>query len=125
VTDRRQLFEHHDDLGGSHSANVTLVELNVVGVVTCGSVTATAPWFSEIADLARQRLDPDIGVHLPLHLNFPCSAGSTLVDCIGSLWPDNARACSADPEEVRAELDAQILTALHAGIDATHMGTVW
>lgn len=131
----RRLVIHHDDLGGSHSANLAFVELMDLGVVTCGSVMVPGPWFTEVADLARKRPDLDIGVHLTLTSEFPwfrwrpLTGGTSLVDDTGYFWPDIAGARTADPEEVHIELRAQILSALDAGIDVTHldshMGTVW
>jgi predicted glycoside hydrolase/deacetylase ChbG (UPF0249 family) len=67
----RTLVIHHDDLGGSHSANIAFVELFDLGVVTSGSVMVPCPRFPEIAALARQRPDLDLGVHLTLTAEFP------------------------------------------------------
>lgn len=67
----RQLVVHHDDLGGSHAANLAFVELSELGVVTSGSVMVPCPWFPEMAAIARQRPDLDIGVHLTLTSEFP------------------------------------------------------
>lgn len=130
-----QLIIHHDDLGGSHSANAAFVELWDQGVVTCGSVMAPCPWFPEIAQICRQRPDLDVGVHLTLTSEFsnyrwrPLTAGRTLVDRDGYMWATNECARAAAKDEVKAELQRQIEVALEAGIDVTHldshMGTVW
>lgn len=135
MANTKQLVVHHDDLGGSHSANIAFLELVELGVVTCGSVMVSAPWFTEVANFARHRPELDIGVHLTLTSEFPeyrwrpLTSGPTLVDGAGFLWPDNAGARTADPDEVRIELIAQIDTALASGIDVTHldshMGTGW
>ena len=135
MTSLRKLVIHHDDLGGSHSANMAFVELVDVGVVTCGSVMVPGPWFSEVVEIAHRRPDLDIGVHLTLTSEFPCyrwrplTCGRSLVDAFGYFWSDLTGARTAEPEEVYIELKAQIDTAIAAGIDVTHldshMGTIW
>lgn len=131
----RQLVIHHDDLGGSHSANLAFTELVDLGRVTCGSVMVPAPWFPEMVEIAHQRPDLDIGVHLTLTSEFsryrwrPLTGGTSLVDPLGFFWPDLALARTADVQEVYLELKAQVDNAIMAGIDVTHldshMGTVW
>lgn len=133
----RQLVVHHDDLGGSHAANLAFVELSELGVVTSGSVMVPCPWFPEMAAIARQRPDLDIGVHLTLTSEFPGFrwrpltgvAPNGLTDGDGFFWPSENEARIADPSAVETELRAQITTALQAGIDATHldahMGAAW
>ena len=64
--DPRTLIVHHDDLGGSHGANLAFVELWDLGLATCGSVMVPCPWFPEIARIARKRPELDLGVHLTL-----------------------------------------------------------
>ncbi len=135
MADTRMLVIHHDDLGGSHSANLAFMELVDLGVVTCGSVMVPGPWFGEVVEIARQRPDLDIGVHLTLTSEFPLyrwrplTCGRSLVDSFGYFWPDLTGARTAEPEEVYIELKAQIDTAIAAGIDVTHldshMGTIW
>lgn len=131
----RKLVIHHDDLGGSHSANSAFTELVDHGVVTCGSVMVPGPWFSEAVDIVRRRPDLDVGVHLTLTSEFsgfrwrPLTSGQSLMDDTGHFWTDLTSARLADPMEVHAELRAQVTTALNAGIDVTHldshMGTAW
>ena len=128
---------HHDDLGGSHGANLAFVELWDMGLATCGSVMVPCPWFPEIARIARERPELDLGVHLTLTSEFddfrwrPLTGVSDngLCDADGFFWKRVADARRADPKAVEAELRAQIETALAAGIDVTHldshMGTVW
>jgi predicted glycoside hydrolase/deacetylase ChbG (UPF0249 family) len=131
------LFIHHDDLGGSHGANLAFVELWDMGLATCGSVMVPCPWFPEIARLARVRPELDIVVHLTLTSEFdafrwrPLTGVSDngLCDADGFFWKRVKDARRADPKAVEGELRAQIDTALAAGIDVTHldshMGTVW
>lgn len=131
------LIIHHDDLGGSHGANLAFVELWDMGLATCGSVMVPGPWFPEIARIARERPELDLGVHLTLTSEFddfrwrPLTgvAENGLCDADGFFWKRVADARRADPKAVETELRAQIETALAAGIDVTHldshMGTVW
>ena len=133
----RSLVIHHDDLGGSHAANMAFVELSEAGVVTAGSVMVPCPWFPEVAAIARERPELSVGVHLTLTAEWqtfrwrPLTgvAPNGLTDQDGFFWRSVAEARAADAAAVEAELRAQILIALDAGIDVTHldshMGTVW
>lgn len=137
MTDPRTLVVHHDDLGGSHGANLAFVELWDTGLATTGSVMVPCPWFPEIARIARERPDMDLGVHLTLTSEWdafrwrPLTGvqDNGLCDADGFFWQRVSDARRADPAAVEAELRAQIETALAAGIDVTHldshMGTVW
>jgi len=137
MTDTRKLIIHEDDLGGSHGANMAFVELWDMGLTTCGSVMVPCPWFPEIAQIARQRPEMDLGVHLTLTSEWttfrwrPLTGvkDNGLCDADGFFWHRVADARRADPSAVEAELRAQIETALAAGIDVTHldshMGTAW
>lgn len=131
------LVVHHDDLGASHSANIAFVELSDLGVVTSGSVMVPCPWFPEMAAIARKRPDLDIGVHLTLTAEFPSFrwrpltgvSSNGLTDNDGFMWRRVAEARRAEPLAVETELRAQVVAALDAGIDVTHldahMGTAW
>lgn len=133
----RTLIIHHDDLGGSHGANVAFVELWDMGLATTGSVMVPCPWFPEIAEITRRRPELDLGVHLTLTSEWtkfrwrPLTGvqDNGLCDTDGFFWARVADARRADPTAVEAELRAQIEAALAAGIDVTHldshMGTVW
>lgn len=137
MPDPRTLIIHHDDLGGSHGANLAFAELWDLGLATCGSVMVPCPWFPEIARIARERPELDLGVHLTLTSEWddfrwrPLTgvADNGLCDADGYFWKRVKDARRADPAAVETELRAQIETALAAGIDVTHldshMGTVW
>jgi chitin disaccharide deacetylase len=137
MADTRTLIIHEDDLGNSHGANMAFIELWDMGLATCGSVMVPCPWFPEIARIARERPEMDLGVHLTLTAEFDAVrwrpltgvADNGLCDADGYLWRRVADARKADPTAVEAELRAQIETAYVAGIDVTHldshMGTLW
>lgn len=136
MSSTRQLVVHHDDIAANHGTNVAFVELFDQSICTSGSVMVPCPWFSEIAAIARQRPDLDLGVHLTLTAEFapyrwrPLTgvADNGLTDADGYMWRDVPSARHADPAAVEAEMRAQIDTALAAGIDVTHldshMGTI-
>lgn len=126
---KRMLILHHDDLGASHSANAAFTQLWDLGIVTAGSVMVPCPWFPELARIARERPELDIGVHLTLTAEFeafrwrPLTGVSDngLTDADGFM-PATARGVAgARREAVEAEFRAQIETALAAGIDVTHL----
>lgn len=132
----RQLVVHHDDIAANHATNLAFVELFDGGFCASGAIMVPCPWFPEIAAIARERPDLDLGVHLTLNAEFgPCRwrpltgvSGNGLTDPDGYMWRDVASARHADPAAVEAEMRAQIDTALAAGIDVTHldshMGTI-
>lgn len=126
----RFVVVHEDDVGVSHGANTALLELSRLGLCTAGSVMVPCPWFPEIAALARDNPDLDVGVHLTLNSDMrlyrwrPLTGISKggLTDPDGYFWsevPDVRR--HASPDAVERELRAQIDAALAAGIDVTHL----
>ena len=134
----RRVVLHEDDVGMTHGANIAFVELSRLGVCSSGSVMVPCPWFPEAAELARENVNLDLGVHLTLTSEMvpyrwrpltapPRSAG--LTDEAGYFWPDVGSVRKfAELEAVESELRAQIDVALASGIDVTHldghMGTV-
>ncbi len=126
----RFVVVHEDDVGVSHGANTAFLELSRLGVCTAGSVMVPCPWFPEVAALARDNPDLDLGVHLTLNSDMrpyrwrPLTGISNegLTDPDGYFWAEvpDVRA-HARPEAVERELRAQIETALAAGMDITHL----
>jgi hypothetical protein len=126
--DARVAVIHVDDVGLCAAANAGALDA-LAGAATCGSVMVPAPGFDEIAALARARPELDLGVHLTLNaewerLRWPplCAGASGLRDPEGMLWRTPEQTVgSASEAEVRAELRAQLVRALDAGIDVTHL----
>ena len=128
--DRVVIF-HADDVGMCHGANIAFLELSRRGLISCGSVMAPCPWFSEAADLARQHPELDLGVHLTLTSEWdsyrwrPLSTvdgTSGLLDEDGYFWrriPQVRGHLNVSAAEV--ELRAQVERVLAAGIDVTHL----
>ena len=127
---------HVDDIGMCTAANEGALSA-LEGAATCGSVMVPCPAFDEIARIARERPELDLGVHLTLNAEHESYRWDPLHDEVpglispeGGMWRtvretvDNASA-----EEVERELRAQVERALEAGIDVTHldshMGTVF
>ena len=129
--DARILIPHIDDVGVCHGANRAFAELADRGFVTTASVMVPCPWFPEAAELARERPELDLGVHLTLTSESRAcrwrpisttSATSGLLDGDGFMWPDVPSVRRhADRRAVETELRAQIEAALAAGIDVTHL----
>ena len=132
----RVVVVHVDDIGMCSAANAGALRA-LAGVATCGSVMVPCPAFEEIAAIARDRDDLDLGIHLTLNAEYESYRWgpvrddvSGLVSPDGGMWRTTAETVAhASPEEVDRELRAQIDGALMAGIDVTHldghMGTVF
>jgi hypothetical protein len=122
---------HADDIGMCHAANEGAFEALANGPVTCGSIMVPCPWFREAARHAAGRPDLDLGVHLTLNAEWDHyrwgpvagrSAVPSLVDPEGYLPRTSLEVVQrARPEEVEIELRAQVVRALDAGIDVTHL----
>jgi len=129
----RVLIPHIDDVAVGHGANRAFVDLAGKGFVTTGSVMVPCPWFPEIAQLAREQPELDLGVHLTLTSESRAcrwrpisttSRTSGLIDDDGYMWPDvPAVRRHARRGAVEAECRAQIEAALAAGLDVTHLDT--
>ena len=132
----RVVVVHVDDLGMCRAANVGGLDA-LAGCATSGSVMVPCPAFDEIAAIARERPELDLGVHLTLNSEYegfrwgPVRADvPSLSAPDGGLWPTTRETVeNAEPREVELELRAQIERALEHGIDVTHidshMGTVF
>lgn len=127
---RRYVVVHEDDIGVSHGSNTAFLELSRLGICTAGSVMVPCPWFPELAAMARENPDLDIGVHLTLNAEMPPYrwrpltgvSKNGLTDPDGYFWKDVPEVRRyADPVAVEAELRAQVDAALAAGIDVTHL----
>jgi predicted glycoside hydrolase/deacetylase ChbG (UPF0249 family) len=134
--DERVLVIHVDDLGMSHAANAGGLRA-LDATATCGSVMTPCPGFAEMAQIAGERPELDLGVHLTLNCEYeghrwgPVARDvPSLVSPDGGMWRSTAETvANATVEDVERELRAQVDRALDAGIDVTHldshMGTVF
>jgi predicted glycoside hydrolase/deacetylase ChbG (UPF0249 family) len=129
----RVLIPHVDDVAVGQGANRAFVDLAGKGFVTTGSVMVPCPWFPEIAGLAKEQPELDLGVHLTLTSESRAcrwrpisttSRASGLLDDHGYMWPDvPAVRRHGRRGAVEAECRAQIEAALAAGLDVTHLDT--
>lgn len=136
---KKLLIVHADDAGMCHSANVATIGAMEKGLVSSTSVMMPCPWVLEFAEWARLHPEKDIGLHLTLtsewkHYRWrplaPPDQVRGLIDKEGCMWRDvRSVAMNAKPEEVEAELRAQIERARQYGIRFTHldshMGTLF
>jgi len=131
--DAKLLMVHADDAGMCHSVNVATREALLSGSVQSSSIMMPCPWVSEIADLAKEHPELDLGLHLTLTSEWkyyrwrpvsPAEKVKGLLDADGYLWRDvRAVAEHASAAEVETELRAQIERARHFGIRFTHVDT--
>ena len=134
--DQRVVVVHVDDLGMSHAANAGGLRA-LDATATCGSIMVPCPGFEEMARIARERPELDLGVHLTLNCEYEGHRWGPVRGDVpslrapdGGMWRTTAETvANAQPEDVDRELRAQIYRALEAGIDVTHidshMGTVF
>jgi predicted glycoside hydrolase/deacetylase ChbG (UPF0249 family) len=137
--DARLLIIHADDIGMCHSANIASIEALEKGIVTSGSIMVPCPWFLEIAQYSREHPEIDLGLHLTLTAEWKkyrwrplakLSLVPNLLDTEGYMHHGVAAvAQKASPEEIKAEIRAQIDHALANGLKPSHldshMGTIY
>jgi predicted glycoside hydrolase/deacetylase ChbG (UPF0249 family) len=131
--DAKLLMVHADDAGMCHSVNMATKEALLSGSVQSASIMVPCPWLNEIAELARERPDLDLGLHLTLTSEWkyyrwrpvaPPDKVKGLLDTEGYLWRDvRPVAEHASAAEVETELRAQIERARQFGIRFTHVDT--
>lgn len=133
------LIMHADDLGLAHSVNESSIQALENGGISSASIMVPCPWFSEIAEYARNHPEYCWGLHLTLTSEWKYYkwGGVSSKDKTKSLYNaegyfyDNVRevASIATVNDIYQELKAQIDKALNAGIPVshldTHMGTLF
>jgi predicted glycoside hydrolase/deacetylase ChbG (UPF0249 family) len=137
--DAKLLIIHADDLGMAHSVNAASIKSFERGSVNSGSIMVPCPWFAEIAAYARGHAEADLGLHLTLTSEWKFfrwgpvlskDRVTTLLDRDGYLRLTEVEAASqSSPQEIEAEIRAQIERAKAFGIQPTHldshMGTLY
>ena len=130
---------HVDDAGMAHASNLGAIEAVEKGVATSWSVMMPCPWVPEIAKYLKQHPDVDSGLHLTLTSEWNLYRWSPLagkpkvpglVDREGCLWPSVEQVTThATPDEIEAEIRAQVDRAEKMGLPITHldshMGTLF
>ncbi len=124
------LIIHADDLAVSHSVDRASFAALDSKDVTAASIMVPCPWLTEVAAYAKANPDADLGLHLTLTSEWknyrwgPVARQSLpgLLAPDGNLWSDTPLVIkNAKPEEVEAEIRAQIERALKVGIHPTHV----
>ncbi|MEP6845018.1 MAG: polysaccharide deacetylase family protein [Panacibacter sp.] len=130
---------HVDDVGMSYDSNEGAIEAMTKGVATSCSVMMPCPWVPAYIHYWKQHPETDAGLHLTLTSEWgeyrwgplmgkPAVPG--LVDNEGAMWPSVEEVVQhASPEEVYAEIKAQLDRAKTMGFTPTHidshMGTLF
>ncbi len=135
----RVLMIHADDAGMSHASNQAIIATLEAGTVTSASIMMPCPWVPEFVAYLNEHPNVDAGLHLTLTSEWRpyrwgpvAGRGATpgLVDDSGYMHA-NVRGVveNATPDEVEAEIRAQIALAEKMGINITHldshMGTLY
>ncbi len=130
---------HIDDLGMSYDSNVGSVEALTKGVANSCSVMMPCPWVPGFIHFLKENPSVDAGLHLTLTSEWkdyrwgplsgkPKTPG--LVDSEGAMWRSVGDVVkNATPDEVEAEIRAQVERARTMGFEPTHldshMGTLF
>ena len=133
------LMLHADDIGMCYEANLAAKAYLTAGHIQSAALMVPCAWYNEMADWYKEHPDYDLGLHLTMNSEWKWYrwgpvAGRTkvpsMVDSDGYLWRSVFdTAAKAKPEEVEAEIRAQVERAIAKGtkpghID-THMGTLY
>lgn len=135
----RVLILHVDDAGMSYDSNVGTIKAMEEGVANSVSVMMPCPWVPGFVRYLKQHPQVDAGLHLTLTSEWrdyrwgPLTgrqAAPGLTDLEGALWPSVGEVVkNASPDEVEAEIRAQLERARRMGFQPTHldshMGTLF
>ncbi|MHB9028257.1 MAG: ChbG/HpnK family deacetylase [Candidatus Latescibacterota bacterium] len=127
-----RLVVRGDDMGMTQGSLDAFERAFNRGILTSGAIQVPAPWFEAAAELAKKNPGWCVGVHLCLMGEWigyrwrpvlPWDKVKSLVDEDGFLYQtvDDVKAANFKPEEMEAELRAQIELALKKGINVQYM----
>jgi predicted glycoside hydrolase/deacetylase ChbG (UPF0249 family) len=123
------------EVGVSWEMNEACKDLLQAGQISAVDAVVTGPWFQQFADWSKQNPQYDVGISIAL--TNPYSSPSwrlltselghtTLVDALGQPWKSVVQLTShATAQDVKTELDAQILKAQQAGLTPTHLSSYY
>jgi len=127
----RVVLFHVDDAGMSYDSNRGAILALEGGVATSTSVMMPCPWVPQFVTYLKEHPEVDAGIHLTLNAEWkdyrwgpvagkPAVPG--LVDEQGCLWHSVRDVVNhASPDEVEAEVRAQVDKAMALGIRPTHL----
>jgi predicted glycoside hydrolase/deacetylase ChbG (UPF0249 family) len=122
--DLRALIVNADDFGLTRGVSAGILSAHRRGIVTSTTVLVTAgPDREQLAEA--RAIGLGLGLHVNLTLGRPLTGGRSLVDGSGSFRRDPGQAAAgAHPEDVRAEVEAQIRRFERlVGCPPTHLDT--
>jgi predicted glycoside hydrolase/deacetylase ChbG (UPF0249 family) len=137
--DRRVVIFHADDTGMCYEANQAAQRALAQGEYRSASAMVPCPWFNQMADWCAAHPQYDVGLHLTLTSEWkyyrwgpvaPYDQVKGLLDPLGYFYRNvPSVVLSAKPEEVAAEIRAQLARARKLGMKPshidTHMGTLY
>jgi len=132
--DEIRLIVRGDDMGMTQGSLVAFEKAFNHGVLTCGAVQVTAPWFEAAAELCRKNPGWCVGVHLAIIGEWqgyrwrpvlPWDKVSSIVDEDGFLYTHPKEVFKRNPkiEEIDAELRAQVDLAKKKGVNIHYIDT--
>lgn len=127
-----RLIVRGDDLGMTQGSLDAFEQAFNRGILTSGAIQVPAPWFEAAAELSKKNPGWCVGVHLCLMGEWigyrwrpvlPWDKVKSLVDEDGFLYQtvDAVKAANFKPDEMEAELRAQIELALKKGINVQYL----
>ncbi|TRZ42830.1 polysaccharide deacetylase family protein [Robertkochia solimangrovi] len=126
--DTKLLIIHADDIGIAHSVNDASFTAMKEGSVNSGSIITVGPWMEEVAEMAKEFPQADLGVHLALtsewlHYKWrPLTEGKSFTTEFGYFYATCAEATkNVILAELEEEMRAQIEFAIKNGIQPTHL----
>ena len=132
-SDKRVVILHADDIGMFEESNTAVIPYLTNQQIQSASVMMPCEYADEFMQWFKANPDYDIGLHLTLTSEFKNWRWSTvaakesvpgLLDENGFMWPTSEEVVlNADPEEVEAEVRAQIEKALSLQVRPTHLDT--
>jgi hopanoid biosynthesis associated protein HpnK len=130
----RRLIINADDFGLTPGVNRAIVEAHEHGIVTSATLMANEPAFTGAAQLALSVPSLSVGCHVVLVDGSPLLGASQIATLIESRngtrfhkglggFALRAFTGSLDPEQIEAEVTAQVRKLQSAGIEVSHLDT--
>lgn len=130
--DKIRLIVRADDFGFCHASNLALEKLLSEGVLTSASVIVNTGWLDETVEILKKHPEVSIGVHVCLNSEWvpykwgpvlPAEKVPSLVDEWGRFFGTrkDLLAHNPNPDEVEAEIRAQVELALRKGLKLSYM----
>lgn len=140
MSDQVRIVTRGDDLGSARAANRAIMDAFDRGVLRNTSVMVPAPYFDEAAEMFRDLPDMCVGLHITLNCEWESVKWGTVLppeEVPSVVGPDGCMTRTpmvlhergASPDEMFAEIEAQLALARDRGLDIrymdSHMGVTW